>query len=149
MRCSPASASVRPISVCDRSLPAGEREDRPTASLVGRGGFSMNVSGRSLSSLLRWTAVLAVAVTAPRLVAAQVPVPTAEFAPYIGVRQITNALPGTPPAGAYIMRRVAVDRTGAFGGRIAVATNAYSATPGRIDIVDPGSGAQSPLGGAD
>jgi hypothetical protein len=109
----------------------------------------MNVSGRSLSSLLQWTAVLAMAIAAPRLAAAQVPVPTAEFAPYIGVRQITNALPGTPPAGAYIMRRIAVDRTGAFGGRVAVATNAYSATPGRIDIVDPGSGALSPLGGAD
>jgi hypothetical protein len=108
------------------------------------------IAGRSLfQSLLRWTAVFATAVVAPRLAAAQVPVPTAEFAPYIGVRQITNALPGTPPAGAYIGRHLAVDRTGAFGGRIAVATNAYSATPGRIDIVDPSTGALSPLGGAD
>jgi len=78
-----------------------------------------------------------------------VPVPTAEFAPYIGVRQITNALPGTPPAGAYIGRRVAVDRTGAFAGRIAVATNAYSFGPGRVDLIDPITGALTPLGGPD
>src|SRR5689334_23441105 len=119
------------------------------ASFVGQGGFSMNVSGRSLLPLLRWTAVFAVAVAAPRLAAAQVPVPTAEFAPYIGVRQITNGLQGTPPAGAYIGRRIAVDRTGAFGGRIAVATNAYSFTAGRIDLVNPVNGAQTPLGGSD
>ena len=102
--------------------------------------------------LVRGAATLAavlVVLVAPKYAAAQVPVPTAEFAPYIGVRQISNGLPGTPPPGAYIGRRIAVDRTGAFGGRIAVATNAYSFTAGRIDLVNPVNGAQTPLGGSD
>lgn len=86
---------------------------------------------------------------APRLAAAQVPVPTAEFAPYIGVRTITNALPGSPPPGAYVGRRLAFDKTGAFGGRVAVATDVYSSGPGRIDLIEPGSGALTPLGGPD
>jgi hypothetical protein len=106
----------------------------------------------SFPSSIRAAAVIAAAVIvpfAPRLAAAQVPVPTAEFAPYIGVRQITNALQGTPPAGAYIGRRIAVDRTGAFAGRIAVATDAYSNGPGHIELVDPNTGALTPLGGPD
>jgi hypothetical protein len=37
--------------------------------------------------------------------AAQVPVPTAGLAPYIGVRTIPNALPGNPPPFAYVGRR--------------------------------------------
>jgi hypothetical protein len=105
-----------------------------------------------LFPLIRGAAAIAVVLVvsvSPKYAAAQVPVPTAEFAPYIGVRQITNGLPGTPPPGAYIGRRIAVDRTGAFGGRIAVATNAYSFTSGRIDLVNPISGAQTPLGGSD
>jgi hypothetical protein len=102
-------------------------------------------------SLVRCAAIVAAALVpiAPRLAAAQVPVPTAEFAPYIGVRQITNALPDSPPPFAYIGRRIAVDRTGAFGGRIAVATDDYSAGPGRVDLVDPSTGALTPLGGSD
>jgi hypothetical protein len=102
-------------------------------------------------SLVRCAAIVAAALVpiAPRLAAAQVPVPTAEFAPYIGVRQITNALPDSPPPFAYIGRRIAVDRTGAFGGRIAVATDDYSAGPGRVDLVDPTTGALTPLGGSD
>src|SRR5262245_58075850 len=105
-----------------------------------------------LFPLIRGAAAIAVVFVvsvSPKYAAAQVPVPPAEFAPYIGVRQITNGLPGTPPPGAYIGRRIAVDRTGAFGGRIAVATNAYSFTAGRIDLVNPISGAQTPLGGSD
>jgi hypothetical protein len=106
---------------------------------------------RSRLSVLARAAGIAclLAPFAPRLAAAQVPVPTAEFAPYIAVRQITNGLPGTPPPGAYIGRRVAVDRTGAFGGRIAVATDVYGNGPGRIDLIDPLTGTLTPLGGPD
>jgi hypothetical protein len=100
-------------------------------------------------SLLRGAALAASLVTASGLAAAQAPAPTAEFAPYIGVRQITNALPGVAPPFTYITRRIAVDRTGAFAGRIAVATNVYSTGPGRIDMVEPSSGAMSSLGGPD
>lgn len=102
-------------------------------------------------SLIRGAAIAASLVTAaaPKLAAAQAPVPTPEFAPYIGVRQITNSLPGTPPPFAYIGRRLAVDRTGAFGGRVAVATDAYSASPGRIDLIEPNTGTLTPLGGSD
>jgi hypothetical protein len=109
-------------------------------------------ASRSSSSLLRVAAIVAASIVvpmAPRLAAAQAPVPTAEFAPYIEVRTITNALPGSPPANTYIGRRIAVDRTGAFAGRIAVATNAYSAGPGRIDLVEPTNGALTALGGSD
>jgi hypothetical protein len=107
---------------------------------------------RLLPSLLRGAAAFAaslVVTAAPRLASAQAPVPTAEFAPYIGVRQITNALPGVAPPFTYTGRRIAVDRTGAFAGRIAVATNVYSTGPGRIDMVDPGTGAMAALGGPD
>ena len=55
-----------------------------------------------LFSLIRGAAVLGAALVvlvSPKYAAAQAPVPTAEFAPYIGVRQITNGLQGTPPAG--------------------------------------------------
>ena len=107
---------------------------------------------RPFRSVLQGAAALAAALVvsvAPNLAAAQVPVPTPEFAPYIGVRLITNGLPGVAPPGTYITRRVAVDRTGAFAGRIAVSTDVYSTGAGRIDLVDPSTGTMTPLGGPD
>lgn len=103
----------------------------------------------SRSSLSRSSVLAGALWMAPGLAVAQAPVPTPEFAPYIEVRTITTSLAGTAPQGSYITRRLAYDRGGGFGGRVVVATNVYGAEPGRIDVVDPATGAIAPLGGPD
>jgi hypothetical protein len=97
------------------------------------------------------TSTLACLLTAaaPAPADAAAPTPTPAFAPYVEVRTITTALAGTPPANSYVGRRLAVDRTGALGGRVVVTTNAHGGSPGRVDLVDPATGAITPLGGPD
>lgn len=105
-----------------------------------------------IRSALRHTSALACALltaAAPALARATPPVPAPEFAPYIEVRTITAALPGTAPPGTFLRRTLAADRTGALGGRIVVATSAHGNGPGRIDLVDPKTGVITQVGGPD
>lgn len=101
----------------------------------------------SLSPSLACTsAVLALLAAAPAHAAPPKVAPA--FAPYVEVRTITTQLAGTPRPGAYVGRRLAVDRW-ALGGRIVVATETARNSPGRVDLVDPGKGTITPLGGPD
>lgn len=93
--------------------------------------------------------LLPLCILLPGAVAHAAPTLAPAFAPYFEVRTLTTSLPGVAPPGTYIRRRVAFDRNGAFGGRVAVSTNLFGSGPGAIHLVDPASGALTQLGGPD